>query len=243
MNSLNLLKQYADTGAMVPKYQLDKMDGNLKGTYLRRRVLQAKESSMYELMDFEIVELSDKLFKEYLKGDDNPLSWEVLENLYQENPERLHLYLEYRFEKQFEYGVYIQDLEFFLKSQNAPFAKKVIENMGTHRITIGDNFFMRLKPDFQYRLLYLREVNGLDYHNLTLDASISVQKKFVKWKLENDRHITDAEYGNILSVMDKDIYIQKQIDSGIGLYQKKYELTPKFLQDKYNYLMSQRENE
>jgi hypothetical protein len=242
MNSINLLKQYADTGAMVPKYQFDKMDGNLKGTYLRRRVLQAKESSLYELMDFEVVELSDKLFKMYLKGD-NPLSEEVLENLYQENPERLHLYLEIKFGKHFEHGVYIQDLEFFLKCQDAPFAKKVIENMGTSPITIGNNFFMRLKPDFQYRLLYLREVNGLDYHNLTLEASIPVQKKFVKWKLENDRHITDAEYGHILGVVDKDTFIQKQVNSGVGLYRRKYELTPKFLQDKYDFLMSQRENE
>jgi uncharacterized protein (UPF0216 family) len=50
-----LLKQYADTGAILPQYQLEKLSGSLQKTYLRRRVLQERESATtYELRPYEL---------------------------------------------------------------------------------------------------------------------------------------------------------------------------------------------
>jgi hypothetical protein len=55
MTNTILLKQYADTGAILPKYQLDKLGGSLQKTYLRRRVLQSLESTTkYSLRQYEL---------------------------------------------------------------------------------------------------------------------------------------------------------------------------------------------
>jgi hypothetical protein len=53
MNSLNLLKQYADTGAILSQYQLDKLSPGLQKSYIRRRILQAQESDRYEIYRYE----------------------------------------------------------------------------------------------------------------------------------------------------------------------------------------------
>lgn len=65
MNSEELLRQYLDTGLSVPTYQYQRLRGNLKKTYLRKRFIAVKNGDntiqYHEFQDF-----SDEQ-KEYLK--------------------------------------------------------------------------------------------------------------------------------------------------------------------------------
>jgi hypothetical protein len=68
MSNIELIKQYADTGAILPKYQFDKLNNNLKNSYLRRRVMQAIEHKWYDLRDHEFPVLPKPLAIMYVKG-------------------------------------------------------------------------------------------------------------------------------------------------------------------------------
>ena len=65
MNSEELLRQYLDTGLPIPTYQYQRLKGNLKKTYLRKRFIAVKNGDntiqYHEFQDF-----SDEQ-KEYLK--------------------------------------------------------------------------------------------------------------------------------------------------------------------------------
>jgi hypothetical protein len=65
MNSEELLRQYLDTGLPIPTYQYQRLKGNLKKTYLRKRFIAVKNgdntAQYHEFQDF-----SDEQ-KEYLK--------------------------------------------------------------------------------------------------------------------------------------------------------------------------------
>jgi hypothetical protein len=69
MNSEAILKQYVDTGLLIPEYQFNKLSPNLKKTYIRKRNI-ALEGGFGELDDvekYEIPYLSDKSKIEMLK--------------------------------------------------------------------------------------------------------------------------------------------------------------------------------
>jgi len=43
MNNFDLIKQYVDTGLILPEYQLSKLNNNLKQTYVRKRLIAIKD--------------------------------------------------------------------------------------------------------------------------------------------------------------------------------------------------------
>jgi hypothetical protein len=67
MTNEKLLQQYAETGAILPEYQIRKVNVSLQKTYLRRRALQAKEEPRayrlrgYELATYKEVDLQAML--------------------------------------------------------------------------------------------------------------------------------------------------------------------------------------
>jgi hypothetical protein len=65
MNSEKLLRQYLDTGTNIPHYQYDKLEGNLKKTYLRKRFMVAKTTE-YVVMPWEFDDFSEEQ-KNFLK--------------------------------------------------------------------------------------------------------------------------------------------------------------------------------
>jgi hypothetical protein len=68
MNNLKLLKQYADTGAILSQYQLDKLSPGLQNSYIRRRILQAQESDSYKIYWYE-EQYCPEEYQEKLKRD------------------------------------------------------------------------------------------------------------------------------------------------------------------------------
>jgi hypothetical protein len=67
MNNLTLIKQYVDTGAILPQYQLERLNSNLLNTYLRRRVLQSQENIIYTLRAHEINVMPKEMLIKYGK--------------------------------------------------------------------------------------------------------------------------------------------------------------------------------
>jgi hypothetical protein len=51
MTNKDLIKQYVDTGILIPEYQLNQLNNNLRTTYLRKRGMTGK------LVDYEIIML------------------------------------------------------------------------------------------------------------------------------------------------------------------------------------------
>jgi hypothetical protein len=70
MTHAKLLQQYADTGAIVPQYQIQKLNASMQKTYLRRRALQALEDYYYALKLYEVElfqEIDEKGYIGYLE--------------------------------------------------------------------------------------------------------------------------------------------------------------------------------
>ena len=65
MNSEELLRQYLDTGISIPMYQYQRLKGNLKKTYLRKRFIAVKNGEN-TILYHEFQDFSDEQ-KEYLK--------------------------------------------------------------------------------------------------------------------------------------------------------------------------------
>ena len=99
MNSEALLKQYVDTGLKIPEYQFHKLKSNLRGTYLRKRILAFEAGDIdisYEMdyfpedIQFKIIE-KDESFIEFVKKPSLKLQKKVVDNnpymlRYIENP-------------------------------------------------------------------------------------------------------------------------------------------------------------
>jgi F0F1-type ATP synthase delta subunit len=66
MSNKELIKQYTNTGAILPEYQVNKLSSNNIKTYLRRRLQQANETKFYVLKRYEFLKLSDKEKGKYL---------------------------------------------------------------------------------------------------------------------------------------------------------------------------------
>jgi hypothetical protein len=81
-NQNNLIKQYADTGAIIPEYQLKKLSKNLIKTYIKRRLAQAQESHMYKIQGYEARFIPHETQIQLVKSEE-PLSFGV----YSEFPE------------------------------------------------------------------------------------------------------------------------------------------------------------
>jgi hypothetical protein len=82
-NQNDLIKQYADTGAIIPEYQLRKLSTNLLNTYFKRRILQEDESSLYKIQPHEFKWMPEKSFRFYIHPfihEDGFISNEVIQN-------------------------------------------------------------------------------------------------------------------------------------------------------------------
>jgi hypothetical protein len=82
-NNKALVKQYADTGAIIPEYQLRKLSTNLLNTYFKRRILQEDESSLYKLQPHEYKLMPEKSFRFYIHPfihEDGFISNELIKN-------------------------------------------------------------------------------------------------------------------------------------------------------------------
>ena len=88
MTNKDLIKQYVGTtGLSIPEYQFNKLNNNLKTSYLRKRI-QATEASPEEyLSDFEIIALPDDIRTKYF----NNIEIEAIEYLldHTKEPEKL----------------------------------------------------------------------------------------------------------------------------------------------------------
>ena len=65
MTNKDLIKQYVDTGILIPEYQLNQLNNNLKTTYLRKRGIASKLSP---LVDYEIIMLPDDVRTKYINN-------------------------------------------------------------------------------------------------------------------------------------------------------------------------------
>jgi len=61
MTNKDLIKQYVDTGILIPEYQFNQLSNNLKTTYLRKRGIVGN------LIDYEIIMLPDDVRTKYIK--------------------------------------------------------------------------------------------------------------------------------------------------------------------------------
>ena len=76
MNNKDLIKKYVgSTGLSIPEYQFNKLNNNLKTSYLRKRIQATQNSSKHYLKDYEIIALPDEAKINYINGlsDDNKL--------------------------------------------------------------------------------------------------------------------------------------------------------------------------
>lgn len=70
MTNQDLIRQYVDTGVGIPEYQFGKLSKNLKGTYLRKRIIGigGSEGVIHFLEDWELAGLEDKQLSDYRKA-------------------------------------------------------------------------------------------------------------------------------------------------------------------------------
>jgi hypothetical protein len=74
MTHAKLLQQYVSTGAIMPQYQILKLNASMQKTYLRRRALQALEGHQYLLQLYEVElfqEIDEKGYVGYLEKKSN----------------------------------------------------------------------------------------------------------------------------------------------------------------------------
>lgn len=71
MSNIDLLRQYVDTGACIPKEQFDKLNNNLKKTYIRKRNIALENNNMeyFDFMEYEVPYFSHKAKISLLKID------------------------------------------------------------------------------------------------------------------------------------------------------------------------------
>lgn len=63
MTSKDLIKQYVDSGLLIPEYQFNQLNDKLKKTYLRKRMMASKT---LPLVDYEIISLPDDVRTNYI---------------------------------------------------------------------------------------------------------------------------------------------------------------------------------
>jgi hypothetical protein len=74
MTNKDLIRQYVSTtGLPIPEYQFNKLNNNLKTSYLRKRLQAAQNSSNHYLKEYEIFALPEDIKRNYINGlsDDN----------------------------------------------------------------------------------------------------------------------------------------------------------------------------
>jgi len=68
MTNKDLILQYVSTGAILTKYQVNKLSGSIMNSYLRRRLQQEPQSENYKLRDYELMKLPSDEIKKYLSN-------------------------------------------------------------------------------------------------------------------------------------------------------------------------------
>ena len=81
MTNKDLLRQYADSGLKLNKYQVGSMPPNILKTYLRKRLIAAKASAHYRIEEYEYNFMSDEIRVKYF----NQLIQSITDGKYKEN--------------------------------------------------------------------------------------------------------------------------------------------------------------
>jgi len=87
MTNKDVIKQYVDTGVSIPKYQVDKLSPNLLNTYLRKRIIAAKNDGD-NINTNEYNKLSDEQLEEACPYID---FYEILTNIKNNNTETYYI--------------------------------------------------------------------------------------------------------------------------------------------------------
>jgi hypothetical protein len=129
MDNKKLLKQYAETGAILPEYQLERLSKNLRGTYFKRRLAQAgMDITRHSIKPYEVtfmprvfqvqlaktkIPLNNYVFKE-LSEDCRIIHYKTLldSNMGPLIPIRLMPYLPKEYQKQYFKGGLVSIREF-----------------------------------------------------------------------------------------------------------------------------------
>jgi hypothetical protein len=215
MNNLILIKQYVDTGAILPQYQIERLNKNLLNTYLRRRLLQSQENIIYTLKAHELNVMPKEILIKYGKtcpifhdhtfGDVEPSVMKLLIDL------KFNELLKLNFQsKKYNHSFHLQEFLFFSENQWKIYIKE------------GGNTYP-----------YLNELMKLKFKDK------DKQQETIKQRIRNDVEISDYEW-NLLELESfkdvlldvvhnpfwnsKDIpkkllptYIKARIDNGYGI--------------------------
>ena len=77
MNNKDLIVKYVgSTGLSIPEYQFNKLNNNLKTSYLRKRIQATEASSEERLREYEFVALPEDVRTKYINNlDSNGISY------------------------------------------------------------------------------------------------------------------------------------------------------------------------